>query len=247
MQIMTVFNRKGGVGKTATAVNLAAAIGKRKRVLLVDLDPQASASCWLGHEGGAPGLFEVLAGDSKRVPILPGVVAGVDLVPAYKRLELADSTLNLSQAIKHLRRAIDAIAGDYSAVLIDSPPSIGMLSVAALGASDGVLAPVEASRFGLSGCLDVERAIEGVSGVTGRALKLVGILPCRLTRSNHTDAVLSALRARYGRKVFKAEIRETVRVREAAVECVPVIDYAPNSTAATDYRRAASELLKRMK
>jgi len=246
VQVVTVFNRKGGVGKTATAVNIAAAIGKRKRVLLVDLDPQASASCWLGHDGGAPGLFEVLAGESKRLTIIPGA-SGVDLAPAYKRLELADQALDLPRAIKHLRQALGAIAGDYSAVLIDSPPSIGMLSVAALGVSDGVLAPVEASRFGLSGCLDVERAIEGVSRVTGRALKLAGILPCRVTRSNHTDAVLSALRARYGRKVFKAEIRETVRVREAAVECVPVIDYAPNSTAATDYRRAASELLKRMK
>jgi chromosome partitioning protein len=248
VQIVAVLNSKGGSGKTSAAVNLAAALGEgRRRVLLVDLDSQASASTWLGTPGGQDGLMEVLQG-AGMLPILETTAPGVDLVPADPRLEGAgERGLAAPVAAQNLRLALANLPARWDIILLDTPPTMNALTFAALAAAGHALIPAEASAMALAGVRATVATIAEAHDEFNENLNLIGILPCRVdARTALSRAVLFALGAEFGRLVFKAAIRESVRLRTAPFHMKPITIYAPGSPAAADFRAAAAELRRRL-
>lgn len=239
-RVIAIANHKGGVGKTATAVNLAAAFAERgEPALVVDLDPQGSASAWLGIEDEGSAALEAFASGA-RLPVRPTAHQGLDLVPSGTAMASAER--RLSGEIGAERLLADALArtgGAWEWVLLDCPPGLGLLAVNALAAAQGVLVPVEAHHLGLRGLADSRRTVEAVRRRLNPAVEIVGVLPCRAhgRRALHRE-VLEALETSFPGRVGPA-IRENVALAEAPAHGLPVTRYAPRSNGASDYREAA--------
>jgi len=250
MKTWAVTNQKGGSCKTTTAVNLAAALGEKgERVLVVDLDAQASASSWLGTKDGDRGLLEVFTDNGNLADLVRQTdVPGVELVPASAWLVGADKALAAEPGAETLlRRALHRLPRDrWDFVFLDCPPSLGLLAVSALVAADEVLVPVEASSMALGGLASLVQTVERVRERLNPALELSAILVCRVdTRTRLSHDVVERLRAHFGKTVLRAMVHETVRLREAWSFSKPVTLYAPKSRGAEDYRAVAAEFLKR--
>ena len=249
MKTLAVTNQKGGSGKTTTAVNLAAALGERGlRVLLVDLDPQASASAWLGVKDGGRGLLDVLTSNVHLSDVVHQTAAkGVELVPASSWLASAEKALAGEPGAELVfRKALRRLPGRWDYVLVDCPPALGLLTVSALAAVEEVLVPVELSPMVLAG---VARLVETVDLIRDRLnpeLELAHLLACRVdARTNLARDIVQALREGFGEKVLDAVVRESVRIREAWGYGQPVTVYDPAGAGAEDYRAVAAELVKR--
>lgn len=252
MRTVAVTNQKGGSGKTTTAVNLAAAIGERgKRVLVVDLDPQASASAWLGVRDGGKGLFEVLTDNGNLLDLVRKTDAeGVDLAPSSPWLMGVEKALAGEVGAETiLRRRVGRLPGDrWDFVLFDCPPSLGLLAVSALVAAGEVLVPVEAHVMALAGLASLLQTVERVRDRLNPELAVSAILACRVdARTNLSKDVVDRLRERFGDLVLKAVVRENVRLAEAPSFGKPITAYDPRSAGAEDYREVAGEILKREK
>ncbi len=251
MRTLAIASQKGGSGKTTTAVNLAAALAEdgRRRVLVVDLDPQASASAWLAVQDEGRGLVEILEGKSSLAELARETDApGVDLIPSGPALAGAEKALaGKVGAEVRLRRAFVRLPSErWGFVLVDCPPALGLLTVSALAAVREVLVPVEAHVLALAGVTALLDTVEGIRELLNPGLAVTGILACRVdSRTNLARDVVETLRERHGRVVFSAVIRENVRLAEAPAACKPITLYAPTSPGAEDYRSAAAELLKR--
>ena len=249
MRTIAVTNQKGGSGKTTTAVNLAAALGEKgRRVLVVDLDPQASASAWLGVKDGGKGLLEVFTGEARLEDlVVPTSAEGVDLVPSSAWLANAEKALAGEPGAETvLRRAVARLGNRWDFVLIDCPPALGLLTVSALTAADEVLVPLEASAMALAGLAGLTRTVELVADRLNPGLSIAAVLACRVdVRTNLSKDVVDSLRASLGEKVMKTVVRENVRLREAWSFAQPITVYDTRSAGAEDYRAAAAELLRR--
>jgi len=242
---IAVCNLKGGAGKTSTAVGLAAALGEAgHRVLVVDLDPQGSASAWLGNTTGDPGLLGVLRG-SGQLREEQATALRVTLVPFCADLASEESGLDHSTASRHLRAALAGLSRDYPFIILDTPPTVNALTFAALVASAHVVIPAEMSALALDGVRATVEEVRDVAGKLNKGLSLAGILPCRVDRSALSRDVLAGLVAAYGRDVFRSTIRESARVKAAPFTQLAVTLYAPKSAVANDYRAAAAELRRR--
>jgi chromosome partitioning protein len=249
VKTLAVTNQKGGSGKTTTAVNLAAALGEsRLRVLLVDLDPQASASAWLGVKDGDRGLLEVFTNKVHLVDVVQTTgTAGVELVPASSWLVSAEKALAGEPGAELVfRKALHHLPGRWDYVLVDCPPALGLLTVSALAAVEEVLVPVEVSPMALAG---VARLVETVDLIRDRLnpeLELAHLIACRVDyHTNLARDIVQALRNSFGAKVLEAVVRETVRIREAWSYGQPVTVYDPTGAGAEDFRAVAAELVKR--
>ncbi|MBI5018284.1 MAG: ParA family protein [Deltaproteobacteria bacterium] len=246
-RVIAIANHKGGVGKTATAVNLAAALAEAgEGTLVVDLDPQGSASSWLGVEDEGAAALEAFSSGA-ALPVRPTGTAGVDLVASGTAMASAERRLaGEIGAERLLSESLARTAGPWTWVLVDCPPGLGLLSVNALAAATGVLVPVEAHHLGLRGLADSRRTVEAVRRRLNPALEIVGVLPCRAhgRRALHRE-VVELLESSFPGRVGPA-IRETVALAEAPAHGVPVTRYAPRSHAAADYRRAAAWLRERV-
>ena len=252
MKIVAVVNNKGGVGKTTSAVNLSAGIAAgKKKVLLVDLDAQGSASLSLGLTRGdlSPGSAEViLEGHPIREAIRPSSVKGLDILPGSMALASADLVLSAVAGREVvLKDALTPIRGDYDFTVLDCPPSLGLLTVNALTAADFFIVPVTPDYLSLEGLVNLLDAVERIKKGIGKAAGLLGILLTLADyRLNVTEEIGQMIRGYYGRLVFKAEIRGNVRLKEAPSFGKTIFDYDNGSAGAEAYRQLTKEVLKRI-
>lgn len=251
MRRIAVTNQKGGSGKTTTVVNLAAALGEHKqRVLVIDLDPQANASEWLGCMDGGRDLLDTLTNNVNLADIVRNTdVPGVSLIPSSAWMAGADRALaNEVGAETLFRRKLDKLTSQWDVCLIDCPPALNLLTVSALVACNRVLVPVEASTLALRGLAALTETIAKVTERLNRKLTIDAVLACRVDRRRSLARdVVTELHERLGKLVLKTEIRENVRLTESPSFSQPITIYAPTSNGAQDYRDAAAELLQRWK
>jgi chromosome partitioning protein len=244
MRRIAVANQKGGVGKTTTVVNLGAALAERgRRVLVIDLDPQANASTWLGTVD-ARALYEVF---ENGAPLAGAVRAteidNLDLVPSSSWMTRAErNAASQAGAEMILRQAVEELPPDWDVVLMDCPPALGLLCYSALAACNEVLIPVQTRVMPLAGLVALNQTIDTVKLRLNRRLRLSAVLASQVDRrTSLSREIVDSLRERFGDVVMRTMIRESVRVAEAPGHRLPVTVYAPDSPVADDYRAAAAE------
>jgi chromosome partitioning protein len=249
--ILALINNKGGVGKTTTAMNLAAGLARRdRRVLLVDLDSQGSASLSLGVARTAlsPSSAEVLLDELPIAQaIRPTPVTGLDLLTGT--MALANADLRLAERAgreRRLQAALDPVRQAYAFILIDCPPSLSLLPVNALIAADAFLVPVTPHYLALEGLVNLMEAVERVRQGVHTAAPLLGLVLTLVDyRLRVTREIVDLIRGQYGDQVFRTEIRVNVRLAEAPSFGQPIFVYDPASTGAEAYRRLTMEVLQR--
>ena len=247
-RIIAIINQKGGSGKTTTTVNLAAALGRQdRRVLVLDLDPQASASSWLGVKDGGRGLLDVFTdGLALAGLVQPTPADGVEVIPSSSWLLGAEKALAGEVGAETiLRQRLSALEGPWQYILIDCPPTLGTLATNALVAAQEVLVPVECHVMGLGGLVRLLQTVEVVKERLNPTIKLAGIVACRFdTRTRHAHDVVVQLRSRFGPLVYEAMIRENVRLAECPSFGQPITQYDPFCSGAADYRKLASDVMQ---
>ena len=244
---MIVFaNQKGGVAKTTTTLNLGVAFAERgHRVLLVDLDPQGNLTMSQGMNPDAieRSMFDVLV---HRLPISE-VIHKAEVDIAVSSIDLAGAELALSSLIgreRALEKALVEVRGSYDYVLVDTPPSLGLLTINAFVAATGVIVPVQCEYLSLRGLVQLENTLSMVRENLNPDVKVEGILPTMLdSRTLHSREAIEILEENFGELVYKTRIRKTVRYAEAPVKGQSIIKYDPNGSAAEAYRELAKEVL----
>ncbi len=248
--VLALTNQKGGVGKTTTAVNLGACLAEGgARVLLVDLDPQGNATTGVGIDRGSvkAGTYELLGGTGGAEAILATDVAGLDVLPST--IDLAGAEVELVSAFARetkLRQGLAGLRGEYDFVLIDSPPSLGLLTVNALSACDEVVVPIQCEYYALEGLGQLIRTLDLVRDGLNPSLRVGGVVLTMFdARTKLAEQVVAEVRRHFGDAVFKSIIPRSVRLSEAPGFGKPIIRYDPSSRAATSYRELAAEARER--
>jgi len=254
--IIAMTNQKGGVGKTTTTINLGAALAEAgRKVLMVDMDPQGSLSIGLGVNPddlvGKKTVYDMLM-DTTAVPasdvVVKTSVDGLDLLPANIQLSAAELRLAGEVAREYaLDRAFESVRPLYDYILIDCQPSLGLLTVNALTAADGVVIPMECEFFALRGVEMLRETISKVQERLNNRLTIDGVLPTMVdARTLHTRETIQAVLDAFGDAVFHTTISRTVKFPETTKAGVSIIEQAPNSSGAQNYRNLAWELVARL-
>ncbi len=249
MPIIGVINQKGGVGKTTTAINLAAALAERRNILLVDLDPQANATSGLGVREPQLTIYDVLSGRASarqsatptRTPNLKVLASSGDLAGAAVELDASRENLTL------LSRSLIGVRPNYDFIIVDAPPSMGALTLNALAAADHLVVPLQCEYYALEGIASMLETVERVQGSLNRDIQILGILLTMFdNRTRLSNEVEQNVRDHFGDQVFKTVIPRTVRLAEAPSHGMAILEYAPTSQGAIAYQALAEEVLQRV-
>lgn len=252
MTVIAVANQKGGVGKTTTAINLGTALAATdKRVLIIDLDPQGNASTGLGiHRADRKkSSYDVLIGDCPVVDaILATVVPGLDIVPATVDLSGAEIELvDYEERTHRLDHALEVASDRWDVVLIDCPPSLGLLTINAMVAADSLLVPLQCEFFALEGLSQLLSTVERIRSRFNPGLAILGVALTMYDRRNRlTDQVSADVRAVLGKVVFDTVIPRNVRLSEAPSHGLPALIYDYRCTGSEAYMALARELIGRL-
>lgn len=245
---IAIANQKGGCAKTTTAVNLSAGlVASGKKVLLIDLDPQANTSQWIGANNHVSGVFELLTEKSDVQPLVQTTgIEGLSIIRGAREISNLEKALAGELAVEsRLKRRLKSMdLNQYDYVIIDTPPTLSLITLNALSAADSVLIPVTTHVMTLSGVAQLIQTLEEVREVLNPQLKILGLLPCRVDlRTRHSQDILDALTERFGDQVLKSHIHENVRIAEAPSFKQSIFDYRPKSSAAEDFRMLAQEVI----
>ena len=250
MRTIAIVNQKGGSAKTTTSVNLAATLAEQgRRVLIIDLDPQHSATTWYDVTEGGRGIFDLFAEPETTTldsMTFQTTTAGVWMVPSSPWLVGAEKALSTEPGAEQLlREKINAIQiGKFDYILIDCPPTLGVLTVNALTAVKEVIVPVECHVMGLHGLAKLKQTVETVKKRLNATLGITGIVVCRVDqRTKHGREVVDKIRERFPELLYKTLIRENVKLAECPSQGVPITAYAGASNGAEDYRSLAAEII----
>jgi chromosome partitioning protein len=246
--IYAVANQKGGVGKTTTALNLAACLAEAgERALVVDLDPQANATSGLGERANGTSTYDLLDGERLERLVTRTRFANLDLVPA--KPDLAGAAVELAQrddAERYLRESLSGAREHYAFVFLDCPPSLGPLTVNALAAADRVLVPVQAEYYALEGLSQLVRSIELVKARLNPRLGIGGVLLTMVDgRTKLSADVSEEVRRHFGDLVFRTVVPRSVRLAEAPSHGLPGVVHDRTSPGAEAYWKVAMELVER--
>lgn len=250
-RIIAIINQKGGVGKSTTAVNLAAALGEQnKKVLLVDFDPQGNSTSGLGieKEDLEQCVYDALLNDVPVEELIHDTeTKKVFVVPAT--IQLAGAEIELVSAMARetrLKELLAPVKDEFDFIFIDCPPSLGLLTINALAAADSVLIPIQCEYYALEGVTKLLESMRMVKSRINKDLDTYGVLMTMYdSRTSLSNQVVDEVRNYFGEKTFKTLIPRTVKLSEAPSFGMPVINYAPNNKGAKAYRELAKEVIRR--
>lgn len=247
MKTIAILNHKGGTGKTTSAINIGAGLARKgKRVLLVDIDPQANLTEGLGIRDAETSIYDSIR-DSKKLPVIQ-INESLDLVPSS--IDLLGAELEIVSKIgreKIITKLLKPLKSDYDYIILDCPPALGLLTVNAIVASDTVLLPLEAEYFAYKGIDRLMGVIEQVQEHLNEKLTIGGVFVTKCnSQRTLTQTIVDSITDFFGDKVFETKIRINVSLSEAQLQGQSVFEYAPESNGAKDYDLLVDEIIRKI-
>ncbi|PID82560.1 MAG: sporulation initiation inhibitor Soj [Clostridiales bacterium] len=247
-KVISVFNQKGGVGKTTVSINIAAGLSrKNKSVLLLDIDPQSNCSSGINSIEIENGIYELLSGEVGIDEVIINVKKNLDLLPstsdlAALPLEISDETSNYDL----LKNSISDISDNYDYIIIDCPPALGILSINALAASDSIIVPIQTEYFALEGVSKLIETIEMIKRGVNQKINIEGVLLNMVdSRNNLSKEVIKQVRSYFGDLVYNTTIPRNVRLAEAPSYSMSIYDYDKISKGARSFKKLIKEILSK--